>query len=299
MYKIGIIGYGIVGKAVGNAFFKKEQEVLWYDKYYLNSQNSFFDTYLESDVLFVCVPTNLNDAGNDLDLTQIDEVLSKIDEIVDNDSQSKPIVIKSTMPVGSTEAMRRKYKNFDLYFSPEFLREVSALDDFEKATYHILGCNKAPTKKLLDILHILGAHIYMVSFEVAEMTKMAINAFLATKVTFANEVSEICESLGIPYGDVHRLMVLDQRIFDSHLDVTSQRGFGGKCLPKDLVALINTGFRAKADPWLLKAVDQRNKKTRRSHYASPKADEANGQPLARQEALRPEIRDQSESRPAL
>lgn len=285
MHKIGIIGYGIVGKAVGNAFFKKGAEVYWHDKYYLNSQNSFFDVVLNSDVIFVCVPTPLNDAGNDLDLNNINDVLSAIDETVDDDSHSRPVVIKSTMPIGATEIMRRRYRRLDLYFSPEFLRERSANADFENASYHILGCtDKAPAQKLMDILHVLTDHIVLVSYEVAEMDKLAVNAFLATKVMFGNEINDLCVNLGIPYDEVHKCMVLDERIFDSHLDVTPERGFGGKCLPKDLVALIAAGYRTKSDPWVLKAVDQKNKKIRRQEYAQSSVVETKSQPPTRQEA---------------
>jgi UDPglucose 6-dehydrogenase len=96
----------------------------------------------------------------------------------------------------------------------------------------------------------------------AEMVKYMANTFLATKVIFGNEMSELCEKLGIKYEEVKQMVVSDHRIFDSHLDVTTEKGFGGKCFPKDTVALLGFGRKLKVDMSLLQSVWDKNLRLR-------------------------------------
>lgn len=97
------------------------------------------------------------------------------------------------------------------------------------------------------------------------MVKYAANTFLATKVIFANEIFDLCQGIGVIYEEMKIMVVADRRIYDSHLDVTGERGFGQKCFPKDIVALIGLGKQLEADVNLLETVWQKNKKIRRVH----------------------------------
>ncbi len=104
--------------------------------------------------------------------------------------------------------------------------------------------------------------IFQTDSTTAEMVKYMANSYLATKVIFANEMFNICQALGIKYEEVKNMVVADHRIFDSHLDVTTAKGFGGKCFPKDVVALIGRAKELKVEPKLLETAWSINKKIR-------------------------------------
>ena len=260
---IGIIGYGFVGQAVAYGF--STATIAIYDKY-----KSGFDNLEkvidDSEFIFICLPTPIKSDESGIDLNIIEDTLSVITEQTNN--TNKIIIIKSTVIPGSTHKWANQYSHSNFAFNPEFLTEKNYLQDFVCADRTIIGALNN------DISHRVGAlykqqfpytPIFQTDPTTAEMVKYMSNCYLATKVLFANEMYEICQNLEIKYEEVKRMVVADRRIFDSHLDITAERGFGGKCLPKDLLALRALAKDKGADTSLLDTVWQKNLKVRKIH----------------------------------
>ena len=158
---------------------------------------------------------------------------------------SKPtIVIKSTISPGTTDRLHRKYKGVDVIFNPEFLTEANFLEDFKNQSRIILGGIRRGTTKLRQIYSKVFPNVTIVKTGAkhAEMVKYFTNCFLATKVSFANEMKMLCDKLNLDYDKVVEYATYDERLGKSHWAVPGpdgELGFGGHCLPKDLSALIN------------------------------------------------------------
>ncbi len=196
----------------------------------------------KSLVIFIAVGTPSRKDGS-VDMTYIDEVAGKIGE---NLNGYKVIATKSTVPVGTGERIRkiiRQYEtkdiNFDIVSNPEFLREGSAIEDFMRPNRVIIGATseqaKAIMKDLYSPLYLIEAPCVVTNIETAEMIKYASNAFLATKISFINEIANICERVGADVNVVARGMGLDQRIGSKFLHAGP--GYGGSCFPKDTVGI--------------------------------------------------------------
>lgn len=258
-FRIGIIGYGIVGQAVAYGFSRHEIHV--YDKY--KPSEPINTVVANSDYIFICLPTPLKKDKQEIDLSIIDQSLKEITRLTDK--TDKIIVIKSTVIPGTTQNYTKFYPRTLFCFNPEFLTERAFLQDFIKADRIIIGAaNDLVTRKVSAIYQSImpNTPIFHTDPTTAEMVKYMANTFLATKVIFANEMYDICENLGIKYEEVKHMVTADHRIFDSHLDITTLRGFGGKCFPKDLVALLGFCQKIGVDISLLKQVWQKNLKIR-------------------------------------
>lgn len=262
---MGIIGYGYVGKAVEYGF-KNQNNVLIHDKYLPSLPLS--EVVEGSDIIFISVPTPMDSKYKSIDLSIVDSVVKNIVKIAKQKKKEPTIVIKSTVTPGTTKALGKKYSWKKIVFNPEFLTEANYLDDFVNADRIVIGGD-------IDFVRQGVVDLYRKSFPktkifqtdptTAEMVKYMANTYLATKVIFANEMSELCEKLCIKYEEVKEMVVADYRIFDSHLNITTQRGFGGKCFPKDLVALLGMGKKMKADMSLLETVWGKNLKIRKNY----------------------------------
>tara|TARA_B100000780_G_scaffold18876_1_gene12255 strand:+ start:7 stop:852 length:846 start_codon:yes stop_codon:yes gene_type:complete len=258
---IGIVGQGYVGTAIKEGF-QQHYEVATYDKYdEEKSTANLWTLTLRSNVIFVCVPTPMNTDGT----CHTDIVESVVKEIDDCNHKHKPIVvIKSTVPPGTTDRLHKKYKNIDVIFNPEFLTEANFLEDFKNQSRIILGGVRRGTNLLRQVYSKVFPHATIVKTgsKTAEMTKYFINSFLATKVSFANEMKILCDSIDIDYDKVVEYATYDERLGKSHWAVPGpdgELGFGGHCLPKDVSALVN-GY---DDMELLQAVLQVNDKVRK------------------------------------
>ena len=258
---IGIIGQGYVGTAIKEGF-KQHYEIFTYDKYdEEKSTANLWTLALRSNVIFVCVPTPMNADGT----CHTDIVESVVKEIDDCNHEHKPIVvIKSTVPPGTTDRLHNKYKNIDVIFNPEFLTEANFLEDFKNQSRIILGGVRRGTNLLRQVYSKVFPHATIVKTgsKTAEMTKYFINSFLATKVSFANEMKILCDGIDIDYDKVVEYSTYDERLGKSHWAVPGpdgEFGFGGHCLPKDISALVN-GY---DDMELLKTVLQVNDKVRK------------------------------------
>lgn len=254
---IGIIGQGFVGATLYDKF-KNHYSVLTFDIDNSKS-NSTLGEVKNCNIIFLCLPTPMDIDGS-CDLSIVEKVINQIDE------PNKILVIKSTVIPGSTEYFNKKYKS-DFIFNPEFLREKYALSDFEKQTHIFLGGSKKNAQKIKSIyLNVFkNKTIVLTDSLTAEMVKYTINTFLATKVSFANEINQLCKKLSISYNELIKLSKFDKRIGESHWDVPGHDGdygFGGHCLPKDLSALINLTNQLESTNNILKAVNETNNKVR-------------------------------------
>ena len=243
MRKIGIVGQGYVGTAVRDVF----------DKYYktytfdLNGNcncRDIEDLVDKSDIIFVCVPTPMKKDGS-CDTSIVEGVVKDINEsVVYRNVSDRVVVIKSTIPPGTTERLNEECKNISVIFNPEFLTEANYLEDFKNQNRIILGGKRPATTKVKQVYSkvLPKTKVIKTGSTHAEMVKYMTNTFLATKVSFANEMFEMCERLGIDYDKVVEYSTYDERLGKSHWSVPGPDGhfgFGGSCFPKDINALIS------------------------------------------------------------
>ncbi len=259
-FRIGIIGYGFVGQAVEYGFSNHEVHI--YDKY--KNFESLPEMVENSDYIFVCLPTPIREDESGIDLSIMDESIHDLAKLTKG--TDKIILIKSTVVPGTTMGYINKYPKSLFCFNPEFLREASFLQDFVNTDRIVIGTTNDQVSRRVSAMYqavLPLAPIFQTDPTSAEMVKYMANCFLATKVIFANEMYEICEKLGIKYEEVKKMVVADKRILDGHLDITTLRGFGGKCFPKDLLALRAMAKNKGVDTKILDAVWGKNLKVRK------------------------------------
>lgn len=243
--KIGIVGQGYVGTAV-KEIFSKHYDVETYD---LDKDKCSVD-YLEdivelSNIIFICVPTPMKKDGS-CDTSIVEAVVKDInDMVVSRNVSGRIVAIKSTIPPGTTNRLNKKCKNISVIFNPEFLTEANFIDDFKNQNRIIIGGERPSTTKLRQVYSLAFPNVKIVKTGsiTAEMVKYFTNTFLATKVSFANEMKMICDGLNIDYDKVVEYSTYDERLGKSHWAVPGpdgKLGFGGSCFPKDLNALIKT-----------------------------------------------------------
>ena len=243
--EIGIVGQGYVGTAIKVGFEPHYNYIHTYDKFDISKSTvpNLKDLVDKCEVIFVCVPTPMRKDGTCY-TGIVEEVIKEIDYNVDTDKDKPIVVIKSTIPPGTTDKFNKSYSNVIVIFNPEFLTEENFLEDFKNQKRIILGGNRIGTNKLRQIYSKVfpQATIVKTGSKTAEMTKYFINNFLATKVSFANEMNNICEQIDIDYDKVVEYATYDERLGKSHWAVPGpdgDYGYGGHCLPKDLSAIIN------------------------------------------------------------
>ena len=258
---IGIIGQGFVGNAVYQKF-KNYYDVLTYDLDKSKCNSTYEDLVFKSDTIFLCLPTPMNEDGS-CHTDILEKELVNIDLLADNQEVKKTIVVKSTISPGTTSKWNDLYESLDIIFNPEFLTEANAVDDFNNQNRIILGGPRPATTKLRQIYSKVfpQAHIIKTDSTHAEMVKYLTNAFLATKVSFANEIYQICGKLNVDYDKVVEYATLDNRLGKSHWQVPGPDGdfgFGGHCLPKDLSSLIHLAMSLDTEINVLNAVEETN-----------------------------------------
>jgi UDPglucose 6-dehydrogenase len=262
--KIGVIGVGFVGKAIVHGF-SLYADLKVYDKFQ-TGLNTLEETIKESDYLFVCVPTPMNDDGSQ-DLSCIYEVMENINKL---NASRKIIIIKSTVIPGTTRKLSEKYKDHLFVFNPEFLTERSAKLDFINTARIILGgSNQMALDYVEEMYRIRFSHtpIYKTSFEGAELVKYMNNCFFALKISYLNEIYEICQRLKLDYNELKDMFLSDQRIGNSHCDIPGHdgdRGYGGKCFKKDINAIIKWGENNGFSMDTFRAAENVNKRVRKN-----------------------------------
>ena len=259
--KIGIIGQGFVGNAIYQKF-KNYYDVKTFDIKGMMHCNSRKEETMSCDVVFVCLPTPMNQGGS----CHTDIVEGAILDI-SNLGKENIVVIKSTVPPGTVAKWNKKYSNLNITFNPEFLTEANAVSDFENQTRVILGGPRSATTKLKTIYSKVfpKATIVKTDSTYAEMVKYVTNSFLATKVSFANEIYQICSKLEVDYDKIIEYATYDERLGKSHWNVPGpdgDLGYGGHCFPKDVKALIDLAHDLNVSPRMLTAVDCKNNDVR-------------------------------------
>jgi UDPglucose 6-dehydrogenase len=230
-------------------------------------------------VIFICVGTPSKQDGS-VDLSAVDEVAGQIGEALNG---YKLVVTKSTVPVGTTRRVERIVRerskgayHFDVANNPEFLREGSAVEDFMRPNRVIVGAEsdeaRAILRDLYSPLYLIEAPFVITNIQTSEMIKYASNAFLATKISFINEMALLCDKLGADVYQVARAMGLDQRIGAKFLHPGP--GFGGSCFPKDTRALAHSAREVGLELEIVEAVIRVNQRQR--EWAVAKIEEALG-----------------------
>ena len=242
--KIGIVGQGYVGCAVREVM-ESHYEVNTFDvELHKCNCDSLHELVNTSDIIFVCVPTPMKKDGS-CDTSIVEAVVKDInDMVVSRNVSGRIVAIKSTIPPGTTNRLNKECKNISVIFNPEFLTEANFIDDFKNQNRIIIGGERPSTTKLRQVYSLAfpSAKIVKTGSITAEMVKYFTNTFLATKVSFANEMKQICDGLNIDYDKVVEYSTYDERLGKSHWAVPGpdgKLGFGGSCFPKDLNALIH------------------------------------------------------------
>jgi UDPglucose 6-dehydrogenase len=291
--KIAVVGTGYVGLVTGTCFAETGNKVVCVDTNQTkvnklnNGQITIFEPGIEKlflrnikeerlrfttslasvvdkvEMIFLALPTPPGDDGA-ADLKYVLGVAEELGKLI---NEYKVIINKSTVPVGTADKVRaaiaKKYSGeFDVVSNPEFLREGVAVDDFMKPDRVVIGTTSERAKKLMSELYApyvrQGNPIIFMDERSSELTKYAANSFLAMKISFMNEIAQLCERMGADVDMVRRGIGSDDRIGKRFL--FSGIGYGGSCFPKDVQALIKSATEVSYDFKILKAVEQVNAK---------------------------------------
>lgn len=272
---IGVIGMGVIGSAFCEGM-SHAHDILTYDKFKPDASNILKVCKPEDAInvmitsvhgpIFISVPTPMNLDGS-CNTEIVESVCRELNVSAARFGQKKIVVIRSTVPPGTTQRLNDSYSFLSLVFNPEFLTEANAIEDFKQQTRIILGGEHDATTMVEEVYHFAYPHtpIYKCRSIEAEMIKYLANCFLATKVSFANEMYQICDKLGARYDKVIELATLDSRLGTSHWKVPGPDGhfgFGLTCFPKDINALIKLSEQLGVDPKMLKTAWEKNLEVR-------------------------------------
>jgi UDPglucose 6-dehydrogenase len=268
--KIGVVGWGYVGATTGLGL-RTFHEILVYDPFKdiekfsidyigeLPTKNltdnlkhvDKLEKMAEADVIFVCLPTPTVDGK--IDMSYIDNFFAECSKTL----KKGMFVIRSTVSPGTTRKLQKKYPQYKFANNPEFLRERTPLHDFLYPSRIVIGSdNKELIDKLLDVYKPFECHKIVTNSDTSELIKYAANCFLATKISYFNEIHRICEKCNIDSKVVSEAVSLDERI--GRYGIYGGRPFGGTCLPKDISAFIAHVKEVGLEPTLLNAVKNVN-----------------------------------------
>ena len=221
------------------------------------------DSIKKSDIIFICVGTPTKKNGDGADLNQVFSVAKEISKSI---NKFKIIITKSTVPVTTGDEIEKilskkiNKNKFSVVSNPEFLREGEAIRDFIYPDRVVIGCNDKKSKTILQNLYAplisKGAKFISTNRRASELIKYASNAFLATKITFINEIANLCEKIGVDVEDISIAMGLDKRIGSRFL--RAGPAYGGSCFPKDTKAIVTTADKFKINLSVIKSVIKSN-----------------------------------------
>jgi UDPglucose 6-dehydrogenase len=279
---VNILGYGYVGSACGFLCEKNNIEFNVCDTQLKTGDFNYFNNIPQlvnfsenqSDInyYFICVPTPSDSEGK-CDTSIVEDVIKQLALIV---KKRSIILIKSTIKPGTTRDLFNKYnKDLDIIFCPEFLREVSYKEDVYSAKFVLFGIDRTQTNLINDLKDLFTNYLYkhkylsnnenelqfyFKTFEECELFKYTLNTFFATKITFFNEIYDLCDKMGVDYQNLKSLFKLDNRIGEYGTVVPGMDGFGytRSCLPKEIRALIKLQQELGLSNDLACCVDKRN-----------------------------------------
>jgi len=271
--RIGIIGHGFVGKAVDYGFTTNETEKFLVDPLYDTTIDDLIDW--EPNIVFICAPTPMNEDGS-IDAIIVQDAVLKLCK-----HANCGIVIKSTVTPDIMDQLVRSVdpeKKSKIVYNPEFLTEAAANEQFIEPKFHIMGGAPeavAALERIYDLFSFCKpCPVYKMTPVEASFVKYAINSFLATKVTFFNQMYDTIEKFGGNFSTIINAIGADERIGYSHTRVPGfdmKRGFGGACFPKDLAAMVDFD----EDLVLLKTVIEINNKYRSEYELGDREKEQN------------------------
>ena len=254
-----------VNKRIPPLMDKELDEYFQNKKLNLTAKYSDKDAYKDSDIIIIAVPTDFNPETKTFDTSKVNEIVSLVNEA----NQKALVVIKSTVPIGYTKQLNQKYPKMSIVFSPEFLREGSAVKDNLYPSRIIVGCDKITQKNtqfgriLEEIALNLNKTIYMSSSE-AEAVKLFSNAYLAMRVAYFNELDTYAKEMGLDCSNIIEGVSRDARIGDFYNNPSF--GYGGYCLPKDSEQL-QSSFIGITNSNLIRAIVDSNQ-TRKDYIAN-------------------------------
>ena len=229
----------------------------------LNFSTNLKEAVKKSDIIFICVGTPTKKNSNSADLSQVYMAAKEISKSI---NKFKIIINKSTVPVTTGDEVEKiiakkvNKKYFSVVSNPEFLREGEAIRDFIYPDRVVIGSNDKKSEKILKNLYSplisKGAKFVSTNRRAAELIKYSSNAFLATKITFINEIANLCEKIGIDVEDISIGIGLDKRIGSRFL--RAGPAYGGSCFPKDTKGLVSTGKKYKIDLSIVNTVIKSN-----------------------------------------
>lgn len=275
---INIIGMGYVGGAMSHLCERNNVEFNVCDIQKKEGNFNYFNNVLElvncseknSDInsYIICVPTPSDSEGN-CDTSIVRDVLVKLNENVTKETY---VIIKSTIVPKTSSTLNELFPELNIVFSPEFLTEKNYLDDIYNAKFVILGIppkfDMSKYQKVLKVMRLFYKHnsqidIFMRSYEEAELFKYTLNTYFATKITFFNEIHELCEKMDVDYQKLKELFKLEPRISGYGTEVPGAGnefyGFKLSCLPKELASMIKLREKLELSNELMLCVDKRNK----------------------------------------
>ncbi len=285
MIALSVIGAGFVGGSLATVFAERECRVYSFDKAGKKANLSHPSTFksipdmikqveqddIFSGVYFVCVPTPMAPTG-ECDLSIIESVLRELSSI----PGKRVAVIKSTVPPGSTERWNKLFgPSLSVIHSPEFLREATALEDMRHQDRIVLGGPVHGRERAKKVFQAAFPEVPIVetTSTTSELVKYLTNTFLCVKVSFANEMYQVCQATGVKYEELISIATLDKRLGTSHWQVPGPmladdgsgrrlKGYGGSCFVKDINALIHKAKQLGIIPTVLQAAWQKNLEVR-------------------------------------
>lgn len=266
-FKVGIVGLGYVGGAIKAAYEvnNKVNEIYTFD---INpdrnpSCGSLDELVSNASLIYVALPTPMNKEGH-CDISIVESVVNEICKTKD----FKIIIVKSTVPPGTTQRLQNKYTEHNILFCPEFLTEANYINDYLHQDLMVVGISDRVAQTTVDAIleeqvSVIKSvnHCVVVDSTAAEFYKYTANVFLATKVSFANEMDSIGKQYGIEWDAIKQMLILDKRMGKTHWNVPGpdgRAGFGGTCFPKDISAMISEARRMNVPIPLLTAAWYRN-----------------------------------------
>lgn len=266
---IGVIGNGYVGGAMAYGFREVsggKDRIRVYDANPKRSLHPLRETIEKSDFIYVCLPTPMFSDGSGIDLRFIKDSLDEITPITNN--TDKLVVLKSTIVPESTKRFQEMFPNTRLAYSPEFLTEANWQDDILNAPITVLGAFRNEDRTTLDTLYrprFPRTYLHPTDPTTAEHIKYSANIHLAVKVAVNNILYDWSQKTRTSWEEVSSVLARDPKFGSTHWMVTSKRGFGGKCLPKDLEAAVANMRELGVDSEVLEAVIRYNKRIRTDH----------------------------------
>ena len=235
--KIGIVGHGFVGSAVNQGFTRDVKKFIVDPKYYRNNTIQDLRDF-RPDMTFVCVPTPQSDSG-ECNTELLQQILLDLNTI-----KGQLVVVKSTVPAYKLTQIQEQCIDLKIVLNPEFLTEKNYIEDFRNPSMLLLGGKRSDTERVEKIYRdhsvCKTCPVYHTDIVTASMVKYCINSFLATKVTFMNEMHDVVRAAGADWREFVEIVTTDTRIGKSHMQVPGadgSRGYAGSCFPKDTAAL--------------------------------------------------------------